>query len=253
MRWLVSLLLVLPLSASAFVRTTTKSSNPPCPGEQGKPLFWNVVTIPYLIDRAGSDDLAGDAQFQAIRQSFKTWEDVSCSYISFNDKGLVANAPVGFSNSGPNSNVVKWIEDTWTQSSRAIAVTLTTFDCNTGQIFDADILLNGVNFHFTTDPASVPGMDVQNTVTHEAGHFIGFDHDPSPNSTMYADAPPNETKKRNLSETDIAGVCEVYQVGHEPRPSGCSAGAGGERAWAVLGAAALALGARRRRRRPLRP
>jgi hypothetical protein len=210
-RLALAMALLVPGSSAAFVRTTTQSSTPSCPGGQAKPLYWNVLTVPYVKDQAGTPDVTDESAFAAVDVSFQHWQDVACSYVSFQNNGKLANAPVGFSQGGSNVNVVKFIESDWTHSARAIAVTLTTFDCNTGEIFDADIVLNGVNFSFTTSPmVGVPRADVENTVTHEAGHLLGFDHDPNPESTMYADAPLGETRKRTLSEDDVTGLCHVY-------------------------------------------
>ena len=59
MRWLALwLALSVPASAGAYVRTTTKSSSPSCPGDKALPLFWYAVTIPYVADEAGSDDIS---------------------------------------------------------------------------------------------------------------------------------------------------------------------------------------------------
>jgi hypothetical protein len=199
-------------AAHAYVRTTTLSSNPPCPGSDAKPLYWNSASaVPFFIDSAGTPDVMGEAAFDAVVASFRAWEDVTGSYIAFDYRGKKDNAPVGFVRDGANVNVVKWIESGWAQSARAIAVTLTTYDCNTGEIFDADITLNGQFFQFTTEPrVGLMRADIANTVTHEVGHFIGFDHDPNVESTMYADAPLGETKKRSLDATDIDGSRLVY-------------------------------------------
>jgi hypothetical protein len=84
----------------------------------------------------------------------------------------------------------------------------------------ADITLNGQGFAFTTAPTGATAADVQNTVTHEVGHLLGFDHSPDPESTMFADAPLGETKKRDLTADDAQGLCDVYPLGHEPgRPT----------------------------------
>ncbi|HKA86195.1 MAG TPA: matrixin family metalloprotease [Haliangiales bacterium] len=216
---LVVLALAVAAPARAYVRTTTKSSNPPCPGPTAVPLQWRQVVIPYVVDAATTPDVPGGA-VDAVRASFQTWDDVASSYVTFRFDGTMANAPVGYVMGGPNENVVKWIESNWSQSTRAIAVTLNTFDCNSGEIFDADILLNGQNFLFTIAPTGPTAADVQNTVTHEVGHLLGFDHAPDPESTMYADAPLGETKKRDLTADDAQGMCDVYGLGHEPADAG---------------------------------
>jgi len=119
-------------------------------------------------------------------------------------------------------------------------------------------------------------MDLQNTVTHEAGHFIGLAH-PCENgtvpgvpncasvpaavaeTTMYPSAAQGEVTKRTLDPDDVAGLCAIYPAGAAsptcPRTcadpsSGCGCGTatpGGSLA-ALLGLAALAPRVARRRR-----
>lgn len=135
----------------------------------------------------------------------------------------------------------------WDHSAGIIALTTTTFDRATGQLVDADIELNGADFYFTTvdgpvcdDPASPPRCasdgtcpagqtcfrdhcldtgcartDIQNTVTHEAGHVVGLDHATydHPEATMAATAPLGEIAKRTLAEDDVQGICDIYPAG----------------------------------------
>jgi hypothetical protein len=93
-------------------------------------------------------------------------------------------------------------------------------------------------------------QDLQNTLTHEAGHLVGLAHpcgdagemacaanDPR---TMAPTTFVGETQKRTLSADDIAGVCAIY-----PPPSGgCGCGGSGTGAGALL-LALLALRPRR--------
>lgn len=223
MKWAaLTLALLLPVPAGAYVRTTTKSGAE-CPGDKEIPLFWYAVTIPYVIDSAGSADITDDSEMAAIRTSFQTWQDVPGAYVAFRDDGVQDNAPVGHVQNGPNLRVVKFLENQWDYSRQALAVTLTTFDCGTGQILDADIVLNGRDFTFTTDPhLGTPRVDVQNTVTHEIGHLVGFDHTTDRESTMYAEAPAGEIKKRDLTADDALGLSTVYPVGQEPKLGACA-------------------------------
>ncbi|HET6923700.1 MAG TPA: matrixin family metalloprotease [Anaeromyxobacteraceae bacterium] len=259
MRWLpLALVVALPAVARPYVRTTTQSGGVPCPGV-AHPLAWPTFPVPYVVDAAGSADIPGTSAFEAVDASFATWAAPACTGIRFRADGMVANVPIGFSLGGSNVNAVKWIESGWTQSTQAIAVTLTTFYCDTGEIVDADVTLNGQGFAFATAPGSGPAAaDVQNTVTHEVGHVLGFDHAPDPESTMYADSALGETKKRDLTSDDLAGACDVYPAGGPPPPApapapphgggGCSSG-GAAPPWAWLALAAWAA----TRRRPGRP
>ena len=159
--------------------------------------------------------------------------------------------------------------DCWENGDGVIATTTTTTSRSTGEIFDTDIELNdspasnGSRFTFTTVdglPCTSPGetgcvrIDVQNTVTHEAGHSLGLDHSPDPNSTMYDSAPSGQTSKRILGTDDITGICTIYPRGAAtvtclaPGSSGCGCSQGQNGPGAALGALALLLHIRRRSR-----
>ncbi len=178
-----------------------------------------------------------------------------------------------------------------------IALTTVTYDPATGAIRDADMELNdwggdpgslsvrpADGWYLTCDPApgltKVPPlcssygqssciyMDVQNTVTHESGHFIGLAH-PTANcvgdltcesATMFASASIGEISKRVLSQDDAEGVCTIYPAGAATatcpyrdtcsKGCGCGAGAGPSGVLALIG---LLLAAPRRLRRARRP
>jgi len=213
----------LQVGAVAYVRTTTKDSEPPCEGEQ-KDVYWPVATVHYALDSACSQDVDLDACEAAVARSFQTWQDVDCSYMSFTYDGRMADAPFGFHRDGPNVNVVKWQEEEWPGDPAAQAITLVTLGCGSGRVLDADILVNGVVGTFSTEDLQEQGtVDVQNTITHEAGHLLGFAHSSDPESTMFATAVLNETKKRDLTADDSQGLCDTYPLGHEPgADQGCA-------------------------------
>lgn len=170
-----------------------------------------------------------------------------------------------------------------------VALTSVLYDPGTGRIFDADIELNGWDgleagnvmatppshgWYFTcADPPAASctkygedvcaSIDLRNTLTHEAGHFIGLAHPcgdkgevpctnappageiPWAERTMYPNTFIGDFGKRDLSPDDVAGVCAIY-----PPPSGGSGcGSGGAAGAISILLAALAL--RRRRPRPL--
>lgn len=165
-----------------------------------------------------------------------------------------------------------------------VALTSVLYEPDTGRIVDADIEVNGWDgvpgnvsdgstgplhgWYFTCDrQAGWPEcatygqggcyyIDLQNTLTHEVGHFIGLAHncgDPGlpacgpafADATMYPNTSPGDLQKRSLSDDDVAGLCAIYP--DRSGGSGCaSAGAPG------VGAALLALLALRLRRRAAR-
>jgi predicted Zn-dependent protease len=246
---LAALICFAPL-LSGFVRTTAGFSGP-C-------VFWATRNIAYTYSADGTPDAPGDDEFTAVRKSFQTWEDVTCSDMTFRDLGPTARRDVGFDFARKdNLNLLLWrtlscrdevtatdpcwddgscgnVHDCWDHSDGVIALTTTTFNSATGQLVDADIEFNdapqadGDHFAFTAVDApecTVPGQlncvrtDVQNTATHEIGHVLGFAHTPIADATMFDSAPLGETKKRSLAQDDIDALCTVYPSG--ARPSIC--------------------------------
>lgn len=180
--------------------------------------------------------------------------------------------------------------DPFHEDSRVIALTTVSYQDATGEIVDADMELNawtgagpsppGYYFTCVDPPAPVCGtpgetgcieVDVQNTVTHEAGHVLGLGHALSEYcyptvslasaATMCANASFGETAKRTLAQDDVNGICSIYPAGAptnvcfgsgqvEPRPSStctgesCGCGTAGAEGWLAL--VALLLWRRRR-------
>ncbi len=212
--------------------------------------YWKARQHSFQIDAQGTPDVTGTAAFDAIRQSFATWQAVSCSDFAFPEESLStdsANRLVGyFTGAGvTNHNLVLFrtkacaqvvpagdpclkqggcgnAYDCWDFGSSTIATTTTTSNNQTGEIVDSDIELNNAGYTFTANDGlpctsstetGCVRTDVQNTVTHEAGHTIGLDHSPDPNATMYATAPQGQVSKRVLGTDDVQGICEIYPTG----------------------------------------
>jgi MYXO-CTERM domain-containing protein len=95
--------------------------------------------------------------------------------------------------------------------------------------------------------------DLQNTLTHELGHFIGIAHPCGSGSgnpevgctremtdaTMYPFEVPGETTKSSLSADDVDAVCTLYPPVKASSGGGCSSG-GGPGAAGLLALAAIA-------------
>ena len=130
-------------------------------------------------------------------------------------------------------------------SDRVIALTTVSYVASTGEIVDADMELNAwggsgpspPGYYFTCvdgtvcDPRFPPqtgcvSTDVQDVVTHEAGHVLGLAHSPDPTATMFASAPLSEISKRTLAPDDVSGICSIYPAGLPtntgPQPGVCN-------------------------------
>ncbi len=181
-------------------------------------------------------------------------------------------------------------EDQGPADRSTVALTTVLYDPDTGRLFDADMELNGWDgqpgtlptqatsmlhgYYFTCDTqrsraactaygqSGCNGYDLRNTVTHEAGHFIGLAHPcgdpgtpacdyplppfetvPYAQRAMYPNTTVGDLVKRTLSPDDVAGVCAIY-----PGASGgCGSGPGAGAASLAALLALLALRPRLRR------
>ena len=190
-------------------------------------------------------------------------------------------------NQDPNADCASQyncFEDRGQMNRSVVALTSVLYDENSGRIVDADIEVNAWDgqagslassgggpvhgWYFTCDKQ--PGwaactsyaqdgcyfMDLQNTVTHEVGHFIGLAHvcEPSQGNctqslagiTMFPSTAPGDVEKRSLAQDDVDGVCAIYPQHHSS--GGCASGGAAPAATALL----LAAAALWRRRRPVR-
>jgi len=209
---------------------------PGTPGKgKGKKLYsysrvrWADEDIPvyYWINLTNSPVVASDS-ITGITTAFQTWEDDPLSYMDFEYNGTTATITPGIDAAEPDyQNVVGWtyLSDKYPD---AIGVTVAWYiPGKIKRIVDCDTALN-------TDPAfawtqydigaadpnnellpDTPGydVDVQNIVTHEAGHWLVLNDlydDVASEQTMYGWSTERELKKRSLESGDIAGIQKIY-------------------------------------------
>ena len=236
----------LLFASPAFAYVRTVNSGNVC-------IWWSTRGHSFQIDAQGTPDVPGLAAFDAIRTSFQTWAAVSCSDLAFADQGLSMDPKarvIGYFPGQTNHNLVLFrtrncdvvvpasdpcrqsscanLYDCWDHGAGVIATTTTTSNRFTGQITDTDTEFNdaadanGSKLVFSANdgPAcTTPNqtgcvrIDVQNTMTHEAGHTLGLAHAMDPTATMYATAPPGETSKRTLGTDDTQAICDIYPKG----------------------------------------
>jgi hypothetical protein len=188
---------------------------------------WNQRCIPYFISNNGSL-FDGETRRLLISQSFSVWSTSACTDLAFMDLGYTDQAPGFDERRDDNKNIIISIEDEASArvlfTRRELAITVTSFNTATGEIFDADIMFNAVDWPFAEvendpqcDAIEPRPYDLRNTLVHEIGHFIGFEHDGDGESTMYDNAQMCETKKRTLTQDNILGICNVYGTAQETR------------------------------------
>jgi hypothetical protein len=222
------LLTLLPSSAQAFCRTTTCDPNKPSDHCQidahacvvsGKPLSWRSSCVTVGVQRMGSpkNGLSFDDVAPLVQQAFGAWVQADCgSGTPSIDVQLLGPIECGvseYNSDAANANIVLFREDEWPYigAANAIGLTTTRFDTTNGDLWDADIELNGVGAQLSIgDP--ITGDDLLSVLTHEAGHFLGLSHSDNAKATMRPiyDPARDGADFRSLSSDDMAGICSVY-------------------------------------------
>jgi hypothetical protein len=223
--------------------------------ETGEPLIWNNPCLSYAIDGRGSFWM-DDADIEdAVNVAFETWEKAECPgggtpNLVFKPSMVPSNCQRAEFNTTGNVNTIAflnpWKDPCADELGRrpydplAFAVTIVWSNTATGEILDADMMIN--DQEATTENAGGPYADCPDTgcegddadlrsiITHEAGHFIGIGHcDPDDpgceEATMYFRAPRGPVNKRTLEPDDINAVCDIYPPGNldqscNPTPTG---------------------------------
>ncbi len=195
--------LCTPAAGAYTVRTT----------DGGLPLHWAVPVVPFQVDRSlaavgGVADVS-----RTVAESFAGWGELPGSPFFFQGDPR----PIGDCEPEPWDGVtdIKLLGEDWRHDPMFAGVTIVTYEPTTGEITDADILLNGAERDFAFGQGART-YDVGNVLTHELGHLLGLGHSEDPEATMFALSRPGETAKRSLSDDDVAGFEELYGAGVAP-------------------------------------
>ena len=174
-------------------------------------IHWDQEIVSYKLSNVTPRDLTLANAEDVLIASFETWNMVQGTSITFEYTGRTDNKGIGYDSSegAVNENIIIWENENWEYDSHTLAVTLKTFQSSTGKIVDSDIIVNGMEFEWGIDGAT-DKHDVQNTLTHEIGHFLGLEHVDIPEATMYASASIGEILKRELHSDDMMGIRTLY-------------------------------------------
>ena len=247
--------------AEAFVRYLT---------DDNAPFFWARSSVPitgYTNDFTQTSMTTAQVT-GALQGAAAAWsqETNACTYLELVPAVSTAPTPLAV-NDGHNSLIFH--NTLWCHvdsdgkcdvdyDSSALAVTTDTANTKTGQIYDADVEVNLVDYQWADlveDPTLANDMDLQNALTHELGHLIGLDHtcfdplssatgvrpvdnnnQPIPDcatasadvqaTTMFPSAQPGDIQKRTLAPDDVNAVCTIYSIDDPPPPPGTDVNGG---------------------------
>lgn len=283
---------VTPAGRAPYVRTITDRS--------GHPLYYakSCAQVAYAVE--GTTAIPGDQERAVIEAAIAEWNGrtAGCAYLNLVSLGADDREVSG----RDFVSVIKFRDSTWCRpavdgkpmkchSHAAAGVTTAVFvnepgDPRDGELVDADIELNGVDFAIATGGQSLGTAscqaDLGNTLTHELGHLLGLEHTcltpadaphvdgtgaavplcSSPltpaiiDATMYPFQECGETSKTSLSQDEVDALCAIYPTAADPGvcaapdplDTGCCA-TGGQAPAPAIALAVLGLIRRRRRRR----
>ena len=253
LHWCLPLLVaVCPVSSSAHCRESLVSqATGPCDPAPGVPfLYWQRSCITYALNDqiAAYMPLLTEARVRAaFDAAFATWAEVNCqgkrAFLVVQARELTRSRRPELLPKGPNESlVVARSSAEWASlpdhDPRALALTLLWFDKRNGEIADVDMELNARDGGFAdcvVDSCSEGMIDLQNTLTHEAGHLLGLGHSDVADSTMQAQtANAGEVDKRYLTDDDREGYCALDLP--EPECTGGACACPGSAAPVVLAA-----------------
>jgi MYXO-CTERM domain-containing protein len=247
--------LVVPRPADAFVRQTVPGTTTPFQWSQSC-----VQMIAYPADFVAHMPL--DEIMSAVTWSANQWSAMTdpCTYLDVTAEFSTAAVPRR-SPSDRRSMIIfrttSWcplLEDGSCNPQlrpydpAALALTTVSARTSSGQIVEADIEVNVVDFEWADLVAHPPGgstplHDLANALTHEMGHVLGFGHtcfvpdgieahpidhtgapvvecaDASPEvrrTTMFPSADTGDVEKRSLEPDDRLAVCTVYPAASDP-------------------------------------
>lgn len=212
-----------PREAAAFCLTSACGDAvagtqcvPSAEGDCGEPLRWRTRCTGFAIQEDGSRRVSANQLGDLVEAAFDAWTSVDCEDgrppgIVVQDLGRVACDELEYNANAGNANVVVFRDERWPHrsSSHNVALTTTTFDPDTGELFDADIELNSADFELTTGDEEVV-FDLESVLVHEVGHFLGIGHTDVADATMLPSYVQGDTHLRSLEPDDVAAICALY-------------------------------------------
>ncbi|HBP20949.1 MAG TPA: hypothetical protein DEA08_24580, partial [Planctomycetes bacterium] len=201
-------LLVIPLVASlsagaqAFVKLRTQG---------GEALRWGSSQVTVTLHQDLAPQISDGSDEVAVREGFRAWERVADSDLSFRfDDAPASRARADWASDDVH---MVWFDPNdssgfFSQGTGLVAITPIDFNPQTGEITDADILVDARRTFSTRGDADA--FDLQSVITHEVGHLLGLDHSPVHGSTMTPVPALGDTRLRSLSPDEEAAVRALY-------------------------------------------
>jgi hypothetical protein len=160
---------------------------------------WPNPHLTYAFED-GTGDVAGNAEFAAVRSAFATW--AAAVPLTFTEVAMSQNPDI----------VIDWRPASDPDHSMVGGV-LAHADFPPGCGVVTNSLPKPVHFddseHQWVVGAVAGGFDIETVALHELGHILGLQHSDVSGSVMFASVSSNFTK-RALMADDLGGIRELY-------------------------------------------
>ena len=193
----------------------------------GELVRWRRPNVAWTVDRSVRDVPGAE---DAIKAASGAWTKRGGAPVLTVAAASAAEAVLepGFD----GTSAIFYAKDGFAPAGAALAVTLLSFDDRTGEVLEADIVLNGkyqigVVGAAAAKPtsASAPGAetyDVRRIVAHEMGHALGLSDEPArKDALMYLYIARAQALPAKPASDDLAGIAALYGAG---AAQGASAG-----------------------------
>jgi Matrixin len=197
--------------------------------EVGKRIRWANDTVSLQMDPEFQNFLDPGDAYASLEIGFEAWRGLA------RVPNLVINSgtPDSLGNhEGHPTNGIYLLRD-WPYEAAKLAVTIVTYEMDTGRLLDADIVVNGqAKFALLKEPlqAGLDSYDLAAVLTHESGHVLGLGESAEGvDATMWPYARPDDTDKRTLAPDDEDGVTESYLSAPPAAAGGCGGNSVGGR------------------------
>jgi hypothetical protein len=236
--------------AFAFTQTITSS---------GAPVRWTSNFKFNLVGNSVNNSSISDKEFyEAVVRSLQRWQRASDGQVAF-DYWQGTNDSIYEPNSNYNGQSSIYFASHASGgpalSSSVLGLTQVWYNTSSGQILESDTILNDKDFHFTTNPQDTSGFGsvnstyggsnkvfIENVITHELGHSLGFSHAGGLQSTMLFMESPEQA---HLGCDEQIGIHAMYPSGDSNVRGAISGTVVAKGGHGVFGAHVLAISRRR--------
>jgi hypothetical protein len=199
--------LSLLASAACPVRSACAWSH-----ERDEPASWRseVRAELHLPVRGNLGALLRDE----LEKAAHAWNDAPCPGPGMRFAGMTDRLPDISLEGADGHTVIGFEERAWPYGSGVTA--LTRVRAHDGVIYEADMLLNAVDFEWQSGPVPRESRRLRQlapTLLHELGHLWGLGHSISPTAAMH-----ESELQMQLGPDDREGMCSLYTKA--PPPAG---------------------------------